>query len=131
MPELVNYDYYSRTYKGTSIPANSFNKYAIDASGRVNSYTYGRITEDNISNDIRNATCEIADLIYSQEQLKARILSDTNIKVSETVGPHSVSYANKLSLLEKQLLSDEELDKKCYKICYKYIARTGLMYRGF
>ena len=66
------------------------------------------------------------------EKLKENVLSsDTKIKASETVGPHSVTYINKTSYQEKKILSNEELEYQCYQICLKHLALTGLMYRGF
>lgn len=132
MLTLIDYDYYSDIYEGSSIPESSFQKKAIEASSKVNYYTFNRITEKEINNNIKNATCEVAELIYSQEKLKEIVLSnDKKIKLSETVGPHSVNYVNKSSAQEKEILNDEELENSCYKICLRYLANTGLMYRGF
>lgn len=130
---LVNYDYYtSENYGGSSIPESSFQKKVIEASSKVNYYTFNRIKESILDNNIKNTICEIADLLYYQEKLKENVLSsDTKIKASETVGPHSVTYINKTSYQEKKILSNEELEYQCYQICLKHLALTGLMYRGF
>jgi len=130
MLQLVDYEYYTNTYKGISIPADSFDNYAIKASSKVNYYTFDRITNDNIDNNIKNTACEIADLIYSQFLLKEQVSNSNTIKTSETVGPHSVSYFNNINLLSKDILSNSELDEECYQICYRYLVHTGLMYRG-
>lgn len=127
---LVDYEYYSKNYGGSSIPESSFQKKAIESSSKINYYTQNRINEDILDDNIRNATCEIADFIYSQDILKEKVLSDDKIKASETVGPHSVGYVNNKTFQEKQVLSDDELDYECYKICYRYLINTGLMYRG-
>ena len=130
---LVNYDYYiSENYGGSSIPESSFQKKVIEASSKINYYTSNRINENILDNNIKNTACEIAELLYSQEKLKESVLSsDTKIKASETVGPHSVNYINKTSYQEKKILSNEELEYQCYQICLKHLALTGLMYRGF
>lgn len=128
---LINYDYYHNTYGGT-IPENSFNQKAIEASSKVNHYTYNRINNDNIDDNVRNATCEVADLLYNQEQLKLKITtnsSENNDIASESLGPRSITYVNKLSVQASQLMSDEEKDKAIYKICYNYLITTGLMDR--
>lgn len=127
---LIDYKYYSETYGGSSIPEPSFQKKAIQASGKVNFYTSNRITEDNLDNNIQNTACEVAELIYSQDILKEKVMSDDKVKTSETVGPHSVGYANNKSFQEKYILSDDELEYECYKICYRNLVHTGLMYRG-
>lgn len=135
MLNLVTYEYYTNTYGGTSIPSASFNKYSLKASSKINHYTSNRITEDIMSQEplgdnIKNTACEIAELLYSQDQLIANQNNDVSIKASETVGPHSISYVNKLSLQSQRILSSNELEKESYKICYTNLVQTGLMYRG-
>lgn len=131
MLELINYEYYSKTFKGSSIPLDSFEKYSLNASAKVNYYTKNRINETIIDNNIRNTACEIAELLFNQDKLISEQNDDNNVKVSETVGPHSVSYVDKLNLHSKRILTSDELDKECYKICYRNLVHTGLMYRGF
>ena len=132
LTKLGDYEYYSKNYGGSSIPESSFQKKATEASSKVNYYTFNRIEKELLNDDIKNATCEIAELIYSQDKLKEIVLSeDKKIKASETVGPHSVTYINKSSSQEKKILSDSELENSCYQICIRYLANTGLMYRGF
>lgn len=125
---LIDYEYYHNTYKGL-IPANSFDNIAIKASSRVNYFTYNRINESNINNDIKNATCEVADLLYEQEQLKIQINSNNEV-ASETLGPRSISYVNKSNIKSTQIKSDDELDRSAYKICSNYLITTGLMDRN-
>ncbi len=127
---LIDYEYYSKNYGGSSIPESSFQKKAIEASSKVNYYTFNRINEMIIDDNIRNAACEIADFIYSQDILKQKIISDDKLKASETVGPHSVTYVNNKTYQEKSILTSDEIDYECYKICYRYLVNTGLMYRG-
>lgn len=129
LTELVDFNYYSKNYGGSSIPESSFKEKVIEASSKINYYTSRRITLNNLNDDIKDATCEIAELIYSREK-SLEDLNDNNIVASETVGPHTISYANKSALQEKRILSDEQIEKKCYEVCYRYLANTGLMYRG-
>lgn len=126
----VDKNYYYNNFYGTLIPESDFNKKASEASSKVNYYTLNRITKDILDDNIRNATCEIAELIYSQDILKEKVLNDDKIKTSEAVGPHSIGYANNKTLQEKYVLTSDELENECYKICYRYLANTGLMYRG-
>lgn len=129
MLELVDFDYYNQIHKESGIPSDSFKKYSIQASSRVNKYTFNKINNENIDDNIRNATCEIIDLLFNQDQLKSK-QEDDKLKVSETVGPHSVTYVNNSNSREKRILNSQELEKECYKICYTYLVSTGLMYRG-
>lgn len=135
MLNLVTYEYYQNTYGGTSIPSASFNKYSLKASSKINHYTSNRINEEimnqePLGDNIKNTACEIAELLYSQDQLIANLNNSESIKASETVGPHSVTYVNKFNLQSQRILTSDELDKECYKICYTNLVQTGLMYRG-
>ena len=90
---------------------------------------------DNYNLNINSANLtklENAKKKYENEKTSKFSLNIENDKIvaSETVGPHSKSYVNNANIIEKNILSDTELDNKCYKICYKYLVSTGLMYRG-
>ena len=94
---LVDYEYYLINHKG-DMPKDSFDKLVIEASSRVNLNTYSRIKEEyQITDDVKNATCEVADLLFNQGTLKNKILQDSKTSgdiASESLGPHSVSYVN-------------------------------------
>lgn len=133
LTELIDFNYYSKSYGGSSIPESSFKQKAIEASSKVNYYTSNRITADILNELIKNTTCQIAELLFEQEKLKSSITSSDNSDkevASESLGPHSISYVNKSALKEKQILSDNELNKKIYGICYQNLVHTGLMFRG-
>lgn len=127
---MLNYDYYSNVYGGSSIPGSSFNKYSIKAYSKINLYTSNRINETNLDDNIKNTICEIAEILYTQDILAEKIENDTKEITNETVGPHSVSYVNKSSIQIQRILSAKELEEKCYGICYEKLANTGLMFRG-
>lgn len=131
---LVDYNYYHNTYNGTLIPQNSFDNKAIQASSKVNLFTYSRIKEQSqITNDVRNAACEVAELLFSQEDLKIKASQDAKTSgdiASESLGPHSITYANKTTIQKDQILSGNALDRECYLICYRYLIMTGLMDRS-
>lgn len=129
LEEIVNYEYYKEDYEG-SIPESSYKKNSINASSYLNNFTSGRITEEILDDNIRNCCCEIIDILFSQESLKERLLSDDAEVLSETTGSHSITLVSKSNIIEKQILSDKDLDKKIYSICYKYLFKTGLLYRG-
>lgn len=130
---LVDYEYYSKIHGGSSIPESSFKTKAIEASSKVNYYTFNRINDTNINDDIRNTACQVAELLFEQESLKLSITKDTNENkevASESLGPRSISYVNKSSLRSNQILSKEDLEEQVYKIIYQSLVHTGLMYRG-
>lgn len=129
MKELTTYNYYGSEYLGTIIPSNLFKKYNMKATSLINYFTFNRIKETD--NDIKNACCEIAELLYQQENLYSKIINNGGEQVaSETVGPYSKSYVNNSNIQKERLLTKKELDRECYQICLKYLADTGLMYRG-
>ena len=135
LKELVSRLEYLNIYGDSSIPESSFKMYSLRASRRVNYYTHNRITQDlldtnEIGSDIKNATCEIINLLIKQEKLKENISNNGLDKASETVGPHSVSYVNKSNLQANEILSGNELEKECYSICYQYLVKYGLMNRS-
>lgn len=135
MLKLIEYEDYQKYIDNVkdeenSVPASSFNKYCLDSCRRVIRYTSNRVNKDNITKDIRDTICQIMGLLYSQDKLIAKLNDDKVTIASETVGPHSKSYVNKTSLQEKRILSKEELDRECYKICYNNLVHTGLMFRG-
>ena len=130
LTELVKYDYYTNSYGGSSIPESSFKKESIKASSKVNYYTKNRIDNDILNDNIRNTVCEIAELLYEQEQLIEKQNNNTLDVASETVGPHSKSFVNKSNLQAQRILTKEELEYQCYLICYEHLVSTGLMFRG-
>lgn len=132
--KFAEYSDYKSEYEGIIIPKDSFDSFAMKASSKINYFTFDRINMENIKDDILVkvifATCEVAELLYEQNQLRQRLYDDKSTIASETVGPRSVTYVNKSSLQSLRILTDKEIDNECYNICLKYLSRTGLMYRG-
>ncbi|MBR1386305.1 MAG: hypothetical protein IJ568_05705 [Bacilli bacterium] len=129
----ITYINYQKIYGGNIIPNNSFKKYSSNASSRIAYFTSNRVSKvenAEILLNVFSATCEIAELLYNQDQLIAKQNDDTSTKASETVGPHSVSYVNKSNLQSQRIMKSNELEQECYKICSRYLAKYGLMYRG-
>lgn len=133
MRKLTTYDHYGSVYLGDVIPSESFEKYNIEATTLINYFTSNRIkeTDNALPENIQDACCEIAELLYKQQKLSNKIMNDDGKQVaSETVGPHSKTYVNNSNIQKERLLSEQELEKECYRICLRHIASTGLMYRG-
>lgn len=130
---LVDYEYYRKIYMGSSIPSALFRKKIREATNKINFYTSNRINEQIINNDIKNTICQVAELLFEQEQLRLSI-NDTDKSskeiASESLGPRSITYVNKSNLRADQILSDTELKRQIYKICYENLVHTGLMFRG-
>lgn len=129
----VDYGYYVSFFFGTLIPEKEFCKKALEASSKVKYNTFGRIDENEIPSEVKNATCSIAELLYDQERLKNSITNqnaDNKQIASETLGPRSITYLNNNSEISKQILNDSDLNKKIRNICHEFLDDTGLMFRG-
>lgn len=126
MAAYVDYAYYTTTYGGSAIAQTEFTALTINASAFVDLVTMDRAAaymalldptpeEADIVSKIKNAVCAVADQLHAYS-------SDGGIIASESVGSHSVTYADR----EKQTLT-----KKLSTAAYPFLAHTGLMFRGF
>lgn len=128
MAAFIDLAYYSATFKGVAIPADSFYRYAERATTAVEFQTFGRSsviiaadTDAATIDKIKMATCAAAEALYNAEQ-QASGASGT--VASERVGDHSVNFA---------VSQDATLttDAKVSSAMREYLAFTGLMFRGF
>ena len=129
MIPYIDYEYYSNNFGGNLIPCNSLKKQAREASRKINYFTQNRIVD--IDNNVKYATCLIAELLYNQEILKSKIINDDNNKqiASETVGPRSVTYINNSQYQNTQVKSAKELNSSIYQICKENLDEE-LLFRG-
>ncbi len=128
--KYVDYNYYIRDFENDIIPPESFNRFAREASNKVRYYTSNRINSDNLNDDIRNATCLIAELLFNQEKLKLQVTNTTEKQIaSETLGPRSISYTNNVQYQNTQIKTEQELNSAIYKICKEHI-NEELLFRG-
>ncbi|EOY7425819.1 TPA: hypothetical protein KOS69_003207 [Clostridioides difficile] len=109
MKTYIDYEFYKSL--GGKIPQGSFDRYAIRATKYVDYNTFNRIEE--VTEEIKLATCEVADLIY-----KSNLEGDREIQ-SESVGSHSVTYST----------SNKTIEQKAYDILKMYLD-SDLLYRG-
>ena len=85
MTLYADFNFYQNTYKGT-MGENDFTKQIAKASAKIKAMTFGRIDESNVPDEVKYCACDLADKCY--------VASRSEGKQSETVGAHSVSYAN-------------------------------------
>ena len=138
MTNYINYEYYSNTFGGSLIPEEEFEKMATKASNAVRLRIFNRDITGNES-AVKNCTCEVAEIIYKNNQLKSNYqemienISSGNsagIVTSEKVGDYSVSKAS-LSMSElKELCSDSELQAQINDEISSSLLFTGLLYQG-
>jgi len=122
MAAYADFTYYATSYLGTAIAESDFPQLALRASAVIDQITFGRAATETVAATIvkiKNAMCAVAEEIQTAE-------ADGNIDgiVAETVGSHSVTYAETAT---KQLTAR---DKYSYA-AQLYLGDTGLMFRGF
>ncbi len=127
MAAYIDLAYYTGTYKGAVIPADSFYTYAERASTMVNFHTFERAatiiseaTDTATIDKIKMATCAVADVLYGAD-LQAN--GSGGVLASERVGDYSVNYA---ALPEFALT----VTAKASNAMRVYLAFTGLLFRG-
>jgi hypothetical protein len=124
MTAYADFEYYQDTYGGTAIALADFSALAIRASYMIDYLTLDRASDvidaDTPAADvtaIKLATCAIADCIQDINERSGQIQS-------EKVGGYSVTYTP----TPTSSLSD---DARMSLAAKRYLAKTGLMYRGF
>lgn len=122
MARYANYAFYTTEFDGNIIPEETFHRVAARASAYVKAITFSRVDENNIPEEVKAATCAVAEIIY-----KAESPTNEKEKKSETVGKLSVSYVTEQ---EDGQIKEKVLRKKQYAAAYPYLATTGLLYRG-
>ncbi len=121
MTNYADITYYEETYsvgKEAVIDTASFDFYARKATQEIKRYTFNRVHEDNIPDEVKMCCCELAEYLYKQDNSG----HDQNIS-SEKVGEFSVTYVSGQTA--------EDIKQSTIKgIIYNWLAMTGLLYRG-
>ena len=89
--------------------------YLRKASAFLDSLFVRQKPEEPYLEEVKNACCEIADCFYTEEKREGI--------VSENNAGYSVTYAKSSSGLNMT-------QHKAYAIAQRYLANTGLLYRG-
>lgn len=108
---FVDYTYYTDAFKGSRVSESDFPFLSERASEYVLYITAGRATEDNDA--VKKACCALVDEMQEMD-------TSGNI-ASETVGGHSISYADVGAMAKS---------KRLMSVAKTYLAFTGLMYCG-
>jgi predicted RNA methylase len=112
----TDYTFYKNSYHGT-MPDTVFNRLVIKASTFIKRHTFDRIDLNNIPEDVKNCTCEVADKMLKIEQREG--------KTSESVGNWRIDYVD-----------NSEDKQELYNILVDYLSElvdvngTLLLYRG-
>lgn len=114
----ADYNFYKETYKGNIVPnEETFDRLVIGASGYIREITHNNVDKNNVIDEVKYATCSVADVLYKQETI------DNNDISSESVGNHSRSFGSAKK-------SDREREIEKYKSAKIYLSYTGLLYGG-
>ena len=113
-------NYYKNKYLSgrEAVITSAFDFYFLKATKIIDRYTFNRITQ--VSDDISNCCCEIAELIFSDEQLSKK--TENGGKSSESVGSWSVSYA---SQQDAKITLESKIQS-----ALRYWLPADLLYRG-
>ena len=133
MNSYIDYNYYSETFKGNSIPKEKFDNFAIKASSKVRNRIFNRDISQ-FENEVKNATCSVAEILFNQSENKERLkklLNGTDKQISsEKVGDYSRNITNiSLADLEK-FSSDEYINNQIKEELENNLFYTGLLYTG-
>lgn len=91
MNKYIDYKFYQEVFGG-KLSSEDFSLYEFKARKFIDTITFNRINESNLTDDIKMAAC------ITLEKLK-KYDEEVSFKSSESVGKRSVSYSE--SLVEK------------------------------
>lgn len=123
MGNYATYSDYTAYLHGRSevITSLDFPYYATKATQAIRNNTFGNINEASISDEVKYCTCEVAELYYNNDMMKAS--NSHGAITSEKVGGHSISYAD--GKTSKAVFDDE-----VRQVIRDNLMSTGLLYRG-
>ncbi len=115
----ADYKYYIQSFKGGVIPSAKDFLTAEASAGRYLEHVTHRRVVGNITDDVRDAVCAIAEVEYQTKLRNSNygVASESNDGVSKT---YVQETPETLKLAEN----------KKYSLAMQYLGHTGLMYRG-
>lgn len=127
---IADYAFYIASFYGDKIPEDSFPKYATRADAYLDELTMGRYADESLGDDIKEAVrmaeCAAAEQCFQADmtaEQAAAAGTDLAAVSSETVGEHSVHFRSAEEL-------DRQKESSVRRVIQRYLARTGLLYRG-
>lgn len=126
MSAFVDFEFYTDTYQGNTIPEADFVSLANSASALVNAQSFGRAestidagTDTVLVGKIKMATCAAAEVFY-QDSIST---AGSGPIQSESIGNYSVTYA----LSEGATFNKEQKASLAVRL---YLETTGILYKG-
>ncbi len=123
MTNYADFAYYKDTYKGTVLDAASFDTYARKATQTIRQYTFNRVKDNDIPDDVKMCCCELAEYLSKKEVADQDTEAGIKGLISETTGGHSASY-------ETAEAREQAHNNIIKGIIYNWLVFTGLLYRG-
>lgn len=122
----ADYSFYENDYFGDVIPEDEFDRFSTRASAFLDYYTRGKAKFNADLWSVKMACCAIAEQYKQSDDMRiSKGQSGSGVK-SESVGSYSVTYQ---SATEK-INAAEMVTNMSAAIAQKYLADTGLLYRG-
>lgn len=119
----ADYDYYKNIYLGNVISEADFPRLALRASQYIDYITMGKAEKEPALSQVKMCCCAAAEQMQIIEKAKISAASESGEKQSESVGSYSVSYRNSSEI-------SASAETEIAGIVRKYLAGTGLLYRG-
>lgn len=133
----ADYEYYKDTYLGTAIKEADFPRLALRASSFLDYYTQGRAAQNADLDALKMACCAVAEQYQyvdtaqslAQKSLTASLETDGELQ-SQTVGSWSKTYRSGGESAQQAAESAQTAEAMLASIAQRYLAGTGLLYRG-
>lgn len=132
----ADYAYYSGTYMGT-VSEEDFPRLAVRAGSYLDYITTGKAAAHAELDAVKLACCALVDVYRDIETAKAAAvkslsaLEENGAELqSQTVGSWSKTYRSGTESANAALSTAAEAEKLLYPTAMRYLAPTGLLYRG-
>lgn len=133
MDSYVDYDFYSETFGGDTIPQETFEKYAKGASYEVRLRIHNKDISD-YEDTVKECACSVAEILYNQYLKKEKINNIIDgseiIVTSEKVGDYSRNISSVTLGELVTLSSDDKVSQEIDKVVTKQLLFTNLLYGG-
>ena len=132
----ADYDYYVNVFLGNMIGIDDLPRLALRGSQYLDYITQGRAEANADLESVKMACCALAEQYQTIDAAKA--LANKSLTSgadgaelqSESVGRWSRSYRSGGDSAQAAARAAEAAEAELYAIARRYLARTGLLYRG-
>lgn len=139
----ADYQFYTTTYYGDTVPESDFPKYAERAGDRIDSITFDRLVngfpeEERAVTKVKKAVCAVAEALYQIDQIKkasmetvGTVTREDGTVISKAVssissGSESISFATGSSGNTESIYGQAAVDKKVESVLLYQVATEYL-----